>query len=58
MSNDAAELSKIHKRNVDDKQVFALLKFQTASENFDSGKGNDSDLISPPLARADEQDYV
>ena len=38
VANGGAALSKIHKRNLDDKQVFVLLKFQTASESFDSGK--------------------
>ena len=46
VANDTAALSKIHKRNVDDKQVFALLKFQTVSENLDSDKGNDSNRVS------------
>ena len=40
VANDVGALLKIHKRNLDNKQMLALLKFQTATENFDSGKGN------------------
>ena len=36
---------KIPKKR-DDKQSFNLLKFQTASENFDSDKGNDNNRVS------------
>ena len=46
VANDASALSKIHKRNLDDKEVSASLKFQTSSENFYSGKGNDSNRVS------------
>ena len=52
--NDAAALSKIHKRNLDDKQVFAFLKFQTASEKF--GKGNDSNRVSISTWHYNHQD--
>ena len=56
VANDAAALSKIHKRSLDDKQVFALLNFQTASENFDSGKGNGTNRDSICIWHYNHQD--
>ena len=44
--SDAAALLKMPKRNLDDKQRFALLICQTACENFDPGKGNNNNRVS------------
>ena len=42
--------------NLDEKEWSALLKFQTASENFDSGYGHDSNRNSISIWHYNQQE--